>query len=129
MRLWICAAGWAPPQLRQRANRSRSSTSILQALKYSLYRDFSRLLRVDTPGPEGSISKIRWSELDQRMEDFAVGLQGPAGQLGENTAHAIDSGRWQLQLLRARSATIGAGTSEIHRNTIAQRILGMPKGH
>jgi len=100
----------------------------LQALKYSLYRDFSRLLRGDTPGPEGSISKIRWSELDQRMADFAVGLQGPAGQLAENTPHAIDSGRWQLQLLRARSATIGAGTSEIHRNTIAQRILGMPKG-
>jgi alkylation response protein AidB-like acyl-CoA dehydrogenase len=101
----------------------------LQALKYSLYRDFSRLLRGDTPGPEGSISKIRWSELDQRMEDFAVGLQGPAAQLSEATPHAIDFGRWQTQLLRARSATIGAGTSEIHRNTIAQRILGMPKGH
>ncbi len=101
----------------------------LQALKYSLYRDFSKLLRGDTPGPEGSISKIRWSELDQRMEEFAVALQGAGAQLTHGASYAIDSGRWQIQLLRSRSATIGACTSEIHRNTIAQRILGMPRGH
>jgi alkylation response protein AidB-like acyl-CoA dehydrogenase len=100
----------------------------LQTLKYSLYRDFSRILRGETPGPEGSISKIRWSELDQRMEDFAIGLQGPASQLVHGSGHAIDSGRWQLALLRARCTTIAAGTSEIHRNTIAERILKMPKG-
>jgi alkylation response protein AidB-like acyl-CoA dehydrogenase len=100
----------------------------LQTLKYGLYRDFSKILRGETPGPEGSISKIRWSELDQRMEDFAFGLQGPASQLTHDSPHAIDAGKWQIGLLRARSATIAAGTSEIHRNTIAERILKMPKG-
>jgi alkylation response protein AidB-like acyl-CoA dehydrogenase len=100
----------------------------LQTLKYGLLRDFSRLLHGGTPGPEGSISKIRWSELDQRMQDFALSLQGPASQLTHGSAHAVDFGKWQMGLLRARSATIGAGTSEIHRNAIAERILRLPKG-
>jgi alkylation response protein AidB-like acyl-CoA dehydrogenase len=100
----------------------------LQILKYSLYRNFSKILKGGTPGPEGSIAKLWWSEFDQRMEDFAVQLQGPAGQLTERSPYAPDSGRWQLALLRSRSLTIAAGTSEIHRNTIAQRVLGLPKG-
>jgi alkylation response protein AidB-like acyl-CoA dehydrogenase len=100
----------------------------LQALKYSLYRNFSKILHGETPGPEGSIAKLWWSEMDQRMEDFAVQLLGPAGQLMDGSPHAVDSGRWSMGLLRARCLTIAAGTSEIHRNTIAERILGMPKG-
>jgi alkylation response protein AidB-like acyl-CoA dehydrogenase len=100
----------------------------LQALKYSLYRNFSTILHGGTPGPEGSIAKLWWSELDQRMEEFAVHMLGPAGQLMEGSDHAVDSGRWAMGLLRARCLTIAAGTSEIHRNTIAERILKMPKG-
>jgi len=100
----------------------------LQALKYSLYRNFSKILREGTPGPEGSISKLWWSEMDQRMEEFAVQLLGPGSQLVENSPHAVDGGRWALGLLRSRCLSIAAGTSEIHRNTIAERLLGMPKG-
>ena len=99
----------------------------LQCLKYSLYRNFSKILHGGTPGPEGSIAKLWWSELDQRMEEFAVHMLGPAGQLMDGS-NAVDSGRWGMGLLRARCLTIAAGTSEIHRNTIAERILGMPKG-
>ncbi len=100
----------------------------LQSLKYSLYRNFSKILHGGTPGPEGSIAKLWWSELDQRMEEFAVQILGPAGQLMEGSKYALDGGRWPMGLLRARCLTIAAGTSEIHRNTIAERILGMPKG-
>ena len=100
----------------------------LQALKYGLYRNFSKILHGETPGPEGSIAKLWWSELDQRMEDFAVQLLGPAAQLMDDPSHAVDAGRWSMGLLRARCLTIAAGTSEIHRNTIAERILKMPKG-
>jgi alkylation response protein AidB-like acyl-CoA dehydrogenase len=100
----------------------------LQSLKYSLYRNFSTILHGGTPGPEGSIAKLWWSELDQRMEEFAVHMLGPAGQLMEGSPHAVDSGRWGMNLLRARCLTIAAGTSEIHRNTIAERILKLPKG-
>jgi alkylation response protein AidB-like acyl-CoA dehydrogenase len=100
----------------------------LQALKYGLYRNFSKIVKGGTPGPEGSISKLWWSELDQRMEEFAVQMVGPASQLVEDSPYAVDSGRWPLGLLRSRCLSIAAGTSEIHRNTIAERILGMPKG-
>jgi len=100
----------------------------LQSLKYGLYRNFSKILHGGTPGPEGSIAKLWWSELDQRMEEFAVHMAGPAGQLMEGSPYAIDAGRWPMGLLRSRCLTIAAGTSEIHRNTIAERILGMPKG-
>ena len=100
----------------------------LQALKFGLYRSFSKLLRGGTPGVEGSISKLQWSELDQRMVDFAMQVEGVGSQLVEDSPHAIESGRWQTGFLRSRAGTIAAGTSEIHRNTIAQRLLGLPKG-
>jgi alkylation response protein AidB-like acyl-CoA dehydrogenase len=100
----------------------------LQVLKYSLYRNFSKIIRGGTPGPEGSISKLWWSELDQRMSDFAATMQGAASQLVDGSPYAVEDGRWQVGLLRSRCTTIAAGTSEIHRNTIAERLLGLPKG-
>jgi alkylation response protein AidB-like acyl-CoA dehydrogenase len=100
----------------------------LQVLKYSLYRNFSKIIRGGTPGPEGSISKLWWSELDQRMSDFAATMQGAASQLVDGSPYAVEDGRWQAGLLRSRCTTIAAGTSEIHRNTIAERLLGLPKG-
>jgi len=97
-------------------------------MKYTSYRVFSKILKGGDPGPEGSISKLTWSELNQRMTEFAVALEGPAGQLVKGSAHAVQSGRWQHHFLRARANTIEAGTSEIQRNIIAERVLGMPRG-
>ena len=98
----------------------------LQCLKYTAYRDFSRILRGAQPGPEGSISKINW-DINQRMTEFALELQGPAAQLMEATSRAVDSGRWQYEYMRARANSIEGGTSEIQRNTLAERMLGLPK--
>jgi alkylation response protein AidB-like acyl-CoA dehydrogenase len=99
----------------------------LQALKYTLYRSFSTILRGGTPGPEGSVSKIAWSELNQRMHEFVMQVQGPASQLMGRQEHAVESGRWQYGYLRSRANTIEAGTSEIQRNIIAERVLGLPR--
>jgi alkylation response protein AidB-like acyl-CoA dehydrogenase len=55
-------------------------------------------------------------------------LEGPYAQLMHGSAHAIDDGAWQFSFLRSRSATIAAGTAEIQRNIIAERVLGLPKG-
>jgi alkylation response protein AidB-like acyl-CoA dehydrogenase len=99
----------------------------LEMMKYTSYRVFSKILKGGDPGPEGSISKLTWSELNQRMTEFVVGLQGPAGQLVKGSPHAVHSGRWQHHFLRARANTIEAGTSEIQRNIIAERVLGMPR--
>jgi alkylation response protein AidB-like acyl-CoA dehydrogenase len=99
----------------------------LQGLKYTLYRSFSQILRGGTPGPEGSVSKITWSELNQRMHEFAVATEGPAAQLTGRSPHSVESGRWQYGYLRSRANTIEAGTSEIQRNIIAERVLGLPR--
>jgi alkylation response protein AidB-like acyl-CoA dehydrogenase len=101
----------------------------VESMKYLAYRNFSRLNRGGTPGPEGSISKVLWSELNQRMNEFALVLQGPRAALAEASGHAIDGGRWQYGLLRSRGNTIEEGTSEIQRGIIAERLLGLPKGY
>ena len=101
----------------------------VESMKYLAYRNFSRLKRGGTPGPEGSISKVLWSELNQRMNEFALTLQGPCAALGEGSRGLVDNGRWQYGLLRSRGNTIEEGTSEIQRGIIAERLLGLPKGY
>ncbi len=99
----------------------------LEGLRYVSYRTFSKILKGGTPGPEGSISKVLWSELNQRMNELALVLQGPSSQLVRHSPYAVEDGRWQFTFLRSRANTIEAGTSEIQRNIIAQRVLGLPK--
>jgi alkylation response protein AidB-like acyl-CoA dehydrogenase len=99
----------------------------LQRLKYNVYRGFSAIIKGGTPGPEGSVQKLVWSELSQRMQEFALELQGPAAQLGFKSPLAMVGGYHQRMFLRSRADTIYAGTSEIQRNIIAQRVLGLPR--
>jgi alkylation response protein AidB-like acyl-CoA dehydrogenase len=100
----------------------------LATMKYTLYRNFTRWMKGAAPGPEGSISKLAWSELNQKMQEFALWMQGPASQFVPGEPRAVAAGRWAFGFLRSRANTIEAGTSEIHRNAIAERILGLPKG-
>jgi alkylation response protein AidB-like acyl-CoA dehydrogenase len=101
----------------------------VESMKYLAYRNFSKLMRGGTPGPEGSISKLLWSELNQRMNEFALVLQGPRAVLAQGSTQVVDDGRWQYALLRSRGNTIEEGTSEIQRSIIAERLLHLPKGH
>ncbi len=101
----------------------------VESMKYLAYRNFSRLMRGGEPGPEGSVSKLLWSELNQRMNEFALTLEGPGAVLAEGSKHVVASGRWQYGMLRSRGNTIEEGTSEIQRNIIAERILKLPKGY
>jgi len=99
----------------------------LEMMRFTAYRTFSRILKGGNPGPEGSISKIAWSELNQRMTELVMNLEGPASQLVRGSPHAVQGGRWQHHFLRSRANTIEAGTSEIQRNIIAERVLGLPR--
>jgi alkylation response protein AidB-like acyl-CoA dehydrogenase len=119
------APATADPVVRQRLAQFYVE---LEMMKYTSYRVFSKILKGGDPGPEGSISKLTWSELNQRMTEFVLSLEGPASQLIKGSPHAIQSGRWQHHFLRARANTIEAGTSEIQRNIIAERVLGLPRG-
>lgn len=77
------------------------------------------------PGPEGSLDKLLWSESFQRLCSFAVDLLGPAAALGEADPLV---GPVVHRYLYSRGRTIAAGTSEIQRSIIAERLLGLPRG-
>ena len=96
-----------------------------QALRVTAYRSLSALERTGIPGPEGSILKLQWSEANQRVTKLALELLGPDAQL--LPPNAPYGGYWTLQQLRSRGNTIEAGTSEILRNILAERVLGLPR--
>ena len=91
----------------------------LQGLRYTNYRALGTYERTGVPGPEGSGVKLRWSEANQRLTKLARELRGPDG--------ILDDGWWNHQQLRSRGNTIEAGTSEVLRNIIAERVLGLPR--
>ena len=91
-----------------------------RALQLNGYRALTAMKRNGIPGPEGSILKLMWSELNQRMAETAVDVAGAAGQVGETSG-------WKYQFLRSRANTIEAGTSEVLRNILAERVLGLPR--
>ena len=91
-----------------------------RALQLNGYRAVTAVKRNGIPGPEGSILKLMWSELNQQMAETAVDIAGPAGQVG-------DGDGWKYQFLRSRANTIEAGTSEVLRNILAERVLGLPR--
>lgn len=80
------------------------------------------------PQSDVSVLKLYGSEMVQRLDDFALTLQGPYAQLWRGSAHVVDDGQWQYAWLMARAMTIASGTSEVQRNIIAQRLLGLPRG-
>jgi alkylation response protein AidB-like acyl-CoA dehydrogenase len=97
----------------------------LQAVRLTAYRSLSALVKTGVPGPEGSILKLQWSLANQRVTKLALELLGPDAQLlGDSAPYA---GYWQHQQLRSRGNTIEAGTSEILRNIVAERVLGLPR--
>ena len=110
---------------RRSATRSPASGSRLQALRVTAYRSLSALERTGIPGPEGSILKLEWSEANQRVTKLALELLGPDAQL--LAPNAPYGGYWTTQQLRSRGNTIEAGTSEILRNILAERVLGLPR--
>ncbi|HEX3453721.1 MAG TPA: acyl-CoA dehydrogenase family protein, partial [Gaiellaceae bacterium] len=94
-----------------------------RALRLTNYRALTQLMKTGMPGPEGSVSKLTWSEANQRLTKLALEILGPDAQLWDGDGH----GYWQYQQLRSRGNTIEAGTSEILRNIIAERVLGLPR--
>jgi len=91
----------------------------LQALRYTNYRALTTYERTGIPGPEGSVAKLRWSEQNQRLTKLGRELLGDDG--------ILDDGWWHHQQLRSRGNTIEAGTSEVLRNIIAERVLQLPR--
>jgi len=96
-------------------------------LRYTRLRNITRQLRGEPPGPEGSILKLFGSELGVRIADFAGELLGPRVLVNRPSAAVPDGPRWYNRVVSARQYTIAGGTSEIQRNIIGERVLGLPK--
>jgi len=101
----------------------------IEIMRLNQLRAFSRITATGIPGPEGSIQKIFWSELHQRIQQIAQELLGPYGQLEKGDPCAVDNGLWAYGYLRSRGNTIEAGTSEIQRNIIGHFVLGFPRSY
>ena len=84
--------------------------------------DWKCLSAIDTycqPGPEGSLTKLLWSETNQMLVQVAADVVGAEG-LTAGTS-------WSYELLRARGNTIEGGTTEILKNIVAERVMGLPR--
>jgi alkylation response protein AidB-like acyl-CoA dehydrogenase len=116
----------ADPLIRQKLAQCFGEIEIM---RLNQLRAFSRLTSTGVPGPEGSILKIFWSELNQRVQQVAQEILGPYGQLVGGDRHAVDNGIWSYGYLRTRGNTIEAGTSEVQRNIIGHFVLGLPRSY
>jgi alkylation response protein AidB-like acyl-CoA dehydrogenase len=90
-----------------------------ELLRLTAYRGLSVIEQRGEPGPEGALTYWLWSETTQLVSQLAVDLIGPDALTWDN--------RWSHDLLHARGNTIAGGTTEILKNTIAERVLGLPR--
>jgi alkylation response protein AidB-like acyl-CoA dehydrogenase len=112
------------PVFRQQLGQSYIDVMVL---KYHGLRNLSHQLQGGMPGPEGSIGKLLWSEPNQRINEIVLGMQGPNSQIMSGSPWSVQDGYWQYGFLRSKGNTIEAGSSEIQRNIIGERVLGLPK--
>jgi alkylation response protein AidB-like acyl-CoA dehydrogenase len=119
------ATAWEDTSVRQRIAEFACEA---WGIRYVGLRQLTRQLKGLPPGPESSIQKLAYSELNLRIQKFAMELLGPYSQLTYQAPLALDEGKWSYRMLATRGMIIGAGTSEIQRNVIGERVLGLPKG-
>lgn len=113
----------ADAAMRQKIAQAKIEVEIA---KLNNWRTLTRLARGEKLGPESSFIKLYWSEMSQRMHETLMELLGPAGLL-DGGPHSVAHGRLMRSWMYYRAASIFAGTSEIQRNIIAQRALGLPR--
>jgi alkylation response protein AidB-like acyl-CoA dehydrogenase len=99
-----------------------------EALRCTGARAITRLLKGELPGPEASTGKMGWVDTHQRLQELAMEIEGPYAQLVKGSDRAIDGGVWQYGFLRSRANSIEGGTTEIQKNIIGERVLGLPRG-
>ena len=110
--------------------RDAVTSAWMQAEGYRLhtYMTVSRMLQGDAIGAEASLNKIFWSEMDLDMHETALQLLGPQAELLPTAPDVVSDGRWLDGFLFSLSGPIYAGTNEIQRNVIADRVLKLPRG-
>jgi alkylation response protein AidB-like acyl-CoA dehydrogenase len=104
------------PQVRDRLAQLYIEAEVL---RLNAYRGLTAIMRDGVPGPEGSLGKWQWAEVNQALTELAMDLRGPRAVLYDDT--------WTFRFLRARANSIEGGTTEILKNIVAERVLGLPR--
>ncbi len=91
----------------------------VEALRLNAWRGLTQIMKTGVPGPEGSLTKLQWSAVNQGVTELAVAIEGEEGLLRDSD--------WTYRFLRARANSIEGGTTEILKNIIAERVLGLPR--
>jgi alkylation response protein AidB-like acyl-CoA dehydrogenase len=89
-------------------------------------RTLTRLARGESIGADASVTKLMWSELERELYEVAMEVLGPYATAPGSVIDDVD--RWRTRYWFSRAGTIYAGTSEIQRNIVSERVLGLPKG-
>ena len=112
------------PDVRRRVAQAYIETRVFEL---NTQRSLTRLGRGEQIGSEASLTKLYWSEMEARIEELAIDVLGPRGELAPGAPDAERNGAWYNDYLYARASMIYAGTSEVQKNIIAQRVLGLPR--
>jgi alkylation response protein AidB-like acyl-CoA dehydrogenase len=90
-----------------------------EALRLNSWRGLTQIMKTGVPGPEGTLPKWQWSEVNQSLTELAMEIRGEEGP--------VKGSDWTYRFLRARANSIEGGTTEILKNIVAERVLGLPK--
>jgi alkylation response protein AidB-like acyl-CoA dehydrogenase len=90
-----------------------------ELLRLNSWRGLTRIMKDGVPGPEGSLPKWQWAEVNQGLTELAMEIRGDEGPVRDS--------EWTYRFLRARANSIEGGTTEILKNIVAERVLGLPK--
>jgi hypothetical protein len=117
------------PEWVDEALRDRVTQRWMEAEAYRLNGLWTatRIANGEDPGAESSVMKLHWSQLDIDIHETALDIAGPLGELVGDSSASLDGGRWMKDYLFGLANPIWGGTSEIQRNIVAERLLGLPR--
>jgi alkylation response protein AidB-like acyl-CoA dehydrogenase len=124
LRTAVDEGGFDDDRLRPRLAQAYVEVRLFQLHNW---RSLSKLERGLAPGPEGSILKLYWSEMSKRLHTLALDVLGPAAPLWRDGSDNPGDGSWQRAWLYYQASSIFAGTNEIQRNVVGERVLGLPR--
>jgi alkylation response protein AidB-like acyl-CoA dehydrogenase len=98
-----------------------------ETMRLNAYRGLTKTMQSGIPGPEGSLGKWQWADINQGLTELALEIEGAYAPLSRGSEHAVANGAWQYGFLRSRANSIEGGTTDILKNIIAERVLGLPR--
>src|SRR6185437_3382171 len=98
-----------------------------ETMRLNAYRGLTKTMQSGIPGPEGSLGKWQWADINQGIAELALDIEGAFAPLSRGSEHAPANGAWEYSFLRSRANSIEGGTTDILKNIIAERVLGLPR--